>query len=228
MSEKNIPTCVGVILDGNRRWAREIGKHTVEGHKEGFKKLKNIISWCKEEKIQHLVVYGFSTENWNRSKEEVGYLMDLFRVTLKKHLDSLQKEGVALHVVGEVGLFPEDIQDLIKKINKSSKVGMKGHVWLALSYGGRSEIISAVNKLINNDVKEVTEKDFKNAMWTADMPDPDLIIRTGGEKRLSNFLTWSSVYSELFFVDTYWPAFSRDEFNAVLEEYYEREKRHGK
>lgn len=219
VEEKNIPTCVGFILDGNRRWAKERGLPTIEGHKKGYEKLKETVSWCKDEGIQHAVVYAFSTENWNRSEEEVGYLMDLMRLVLKTELHEIREDGSAIHLIGDTSLFPEDIQGLVQDMHASNPDTAQRHVWIAASYGGRAEILAGVNKLLKEGKQEVTEEEFLNSLWTHDMPDPEIIIRTGGNKRLSNFLTWSSVYSELFFLDTFWPDFSKEELTSILEEF---------
>ncbi len=226
--KKNIPNCIGFILDGNRRWARERGLHTLKGHQKGYENLKDTVSWCKDAGVKHMVAYVFSTENWNRSKEEVTYLMDLMRIIFKKQLSEIRKDGMAVYVIGDISLFTEDIQKDIENLHDTNPSDAKYHLWLAASYGGRPEILAGINSLLKSGKKSVNEIEFKNALWTAEMPDPDIIIRTGGEKRLSNFVTWSSVYSELFFVDTYWPDFSKEEFENILEKYSERERRHGK
>ena len=131
-------------------------------------------------------------------------------------------------MAGDISLFPEDIQKAIKEMHESNPADAVQHVWLAASYGGRPEILAGVNTLLGEGTEKVTEEEFSKVLWTNGMPDPDIIVRTGGEKRLSNFLTWSSVYSELFFLDTYWPAFSKDDFNGIITEYRERERRHGR
>ncbi len=228
MNDIKIPKCIGIILDGNRRWARERGLPTLKGHQKGYEKLKETVKWCKDAKVEHLAVYAFSTENWNRSEEEVAYLLDLFRTMLKEQLREISKNDVFVHIVGNIEMFPDDIQNGIKEIHDKNNKNAQFHLWICLSYGGRAEIVAGVNKLLKEKVESVTEEEFKKTLWTADMPDPDLIIRPGKEKRLSNFLTWSSVYSELFFIDTYWPDFSKDDFQKILNEYDERERRHGK
>jgi len=231
MSDKeNDISCVGMIMDGNRRWAREQGKSTIEGHKAGYENFRNAAQWCKDEGIQHLVVYAFSTENWNRSEEEVSYLMEMMRTLLNGEAKKLQEEdNVAVHIVGELSLFPDDIQKLIERMHERNSSDADYNIWIAASYGGRAEIVAGVNSVLNEGGKNnLTEEDFKKKLWTANMPDPDIIIRTSGEKRLSNFLAWSCVYSELFFIDTYWPAFSELEFKEILENYRNRKRNFGK
>jgi len=220
MSEKeNTISCIGMIMDGNRRWAKECGVPKLKGHEKGYKKLKEATKWCREEGVQHLVVYAFSTENWNRGEDEVGYLMEMMRKLLKDDIETLREKDSAIHIVGDLVRFPQDIQKLIEDLHDSNPTDAKYHLWVAASYGGRAEIVAGVNKLVGQGVQEVTEEDFSNALWTAPMPDPEIVIRTGGKRRLSNFLTWGSVYSELFFIDTFWPAFSKEEFQEILNEY---------
>jgi undecaprenyl diphosphate synthase len=227
-SENTTPTCVGVILDGNRRWAKERNLHTLEGHKKGYENLRELAEWTREAGIPHLVVYAFSTENWKRTAEEVGYLMDMMRTELMKRFSELRNEDTAVHVVGDMSMLPADIQDLVQELHKANAADAPYHVWVAVSYGGRAEIVSAVNALLAEGVTQVSEEEFASTLWTAGMPDPDLIIRTGGNHRLSNFLTWASVYAELFFVDTFWPAFTKEEYLHILETFAIRGRNFGK
>lgn len=227
-SENTIPACVGVILDGNRRWAKERNLHTLEGHKKGYENLRELTDWTREAGILHLVVYAFSTENWKRTADEVGYLMDMLRTELMKRFSELRKDDTAVHMVGDIGMLPADIQKLVQELHDSNDPDATYHVWVAMSYGGRAEIVSAVNMLLEKGVTHVSEEEFASSLWTAGMPDPDLIIRTGGNRRLSNFLTWASVYSELFFVDTFWPAFTKEEYFHILETFANRGRNFGK
>lgn len=215
-------------MDGNRRWARERGLPTLEGHKKGYETFKQVAAWCKEQDIEHLAVYAFSTENWNRSKEEVGYLMRLMRDLLTKGLPQMHKEDVAIHIVGDLARFPDDIQELTEALHSKNPKSASHHLWVAASYGGRPEILAAVKTLLQEGAGEVSEQGFTDKLWTAGMPAPDIIIRTGGEKRLSNFLMWHSGYSELFFRDTLWPDFSEQELRDVLKEYAQRKRNFGK
>jgi len=226
MTEIKPIECIGIIMDGNRRFAKERGLSSIEGHRAGYEKLKEFARWAKEAGIRHAIVYGFSTENWHRPEKEVAYLMDLLRTVLSQEAEHMRKEGGRLRILGQRERFPADIQKLIAQAEEGTKDG-EYTLYLALSYGGRAEIVDTVNRLIEKG-SPVTEEEFGKALWTADMPDPDLIIRTSGEKRLSGFLPWQGVYSELFFVDSFWPAFSKEEFDAVLSEYRSRERRHGK
>lgn len=226
--KENKISCVGMIMDGNRRWAKKQGLSNIQGHKTGYENLKKATQWCRDEEVAHLVVYAFSTENWNRAKEEVDYLMEMMRYLLKEEIDEVRKKDVAVHVIGDISLFPEDIQILTEKMHISNPNDAKHHLWIAASYGGRAEIVAGVNSLLLKGKKMVTEEDFAKSLWTSNMPDPEIIIRTGGEKRLSNFLSWSCAYSELFFIDTFWPAFTKEEFVEILENYRKRKRNFGK
>ena len=225
-----VPACVGIIMDGNRRWAKEKGLPTLEGHRRGYERLKDVARWSGAAGVKHLVIYAFSTENWKRTQEEVGYLMDLFRWVLKEEVAYFVKEEVKITAIGDRASLPEDIQVALKDVEEKTKHFSKLHVVLALSYGGRKEIVSATKAIIESGKKseDITEENFQTYLWTREVPDPDIIVRTGGERRLSNFLPWQSVYSELFFSDTYWPEFTEEEFQNILREYSERERRHGK
>ncbi len=221
-------TCVGIIMDGNRRWAKENGLPAYEGHSEGYKKLKEVVGWAREARIPHVVIYAFSTENWQRSEEEVGYLMRIFRFILGNEIKKMIDESVRVRFIGDTARFSDDIRNMMAHMETQTAAAYDITLHLAMSYGGRAEIIAAVNGLLEEGTTSVTENVFAQKLWSHDMPDPDLIIRTGGEKRLSNFLPWQSVYSELFFTDTKWPAFAKEEFDAILVEFSTRERRRGK
>jgi undecaprenyl diphosphate synthase len=228
MSETNIPKAVGFILDGNRRWARENGLPTLEGHRRGMGKVKEIVEWAHEAGIADVIVYAFSTENWNRSEEEVAYLMDLFEEFCGLWTEDLKKQGGRVCFIGQRERFRKTLQEKLVRAEEETKHGTNGTLFVCLSYGGRAEILAGVNSLLKGGVTEATEETLRSAMWSAKMPDPDIIIRTGGEKRLSGFLTWQSVYSELFFTDTKLPAFTKEEFLGIVKEFGERQRRHGR
>lgn len=222
---KVIPTCVGFIMDGNRRWAKAQGLPTLEGHRKGAEVFGDTIKWLQESGVAHGVYYAFSTENWQRDKAEVGYLMDLFREVLRT---TAKEHGVRLRVVGRVNDFADDIQKQISEIeSETAAQEYTTTIWVALSYGGRAEIVAAVNEAIARGEK-VTEESFEKILWTAKMPDPDIIVRTGGEQRLSNFMTWKSVYSEFLFLEKPWPALTKADFIGILDAYGNRERRKGK
>lgn len=216
---------LGIIMDGNRRWARERGLSSLDGHRAGYEKLKEVVGWAQEANIKHLIVYGFSTENWNRPREEVEYLLALLREALAEESSRAKKENGRLRIVGDRSRFPDDIRQAMERAEAETSSG-EYTLYLALSYGGRAEILDAVNRLIARGAP-VSEAEFSDSLWTAGMPDPDLIIRTSGEQRLSGFVPWQGVYSELCFVPSYWPAFSREEFEASLDAYRSRRRRFG-
>lgn len=224
--------CVGIIMDGNRRWARERGLPTLEGHRRGGEVYGDSVKWVRDAGIPHAVYYAFSTENWNRSEEEVSYLLKLFHEWLDK-LESRLNENddsekkVSVRFIGRLSDFPQEIEARMMELQeRSSTYTATSTIWMAFSYGGRAEIVDAVNRAIALG-EPVTEESFNTLLWTADMPDPDLIIRTSGEQRLSNFVTWKSVYSEFFFPTTYWPAFTKTDFLTILKEYGNRQRRKG-
>lgn len=215
-------------MDGNRRYAREQNRPLFEGHRAGADKLKEVVAWCEAAGVGHIIAYAFSTENWQRTKLEVSYLLQLFREVLDRDMPELMAKGVRINCVGRLTDFPADLQEKMREVMAASAKNKKINLHLALSYGGRAEILAAAKKLIEQGIKNPTEKDFSQALWTAGIPDPDLVIRTSGEERLSGFLPWQSVYSELFFTPTLWPAFTKKEFLSILKEYDGRERRRGK
>jgi len=227
MAEK--PTSIAIVMDGNRRYARSVGLSNFEGHRQGVAKIKDVTRWAKDAGITNIIIYGFSTENWGRASEEVAYLMDLFAHTFGgPDLEEVIQEGFRVRVIGERERLPLSLQKIITAAETRTKDLLKGTLTVGISYGGRAEILAAVNTLLAEKVASVDEEGFRKVMWTAGIPDPDLIIRTGGDNRLSNFLPWQSIYSELFFTNTYWPAFTHEEFNAILDAYAKRERRNGK
>ncbi len=217
-------------MDGNRRWAKNRGENTLRGHLAGGETLKEVVGWAKDIGISHIIFFAFSTENWNRSAEEVSYLLNLIGEFLEKELEYFNKEGGVLHCVGDLSKFSSDLQKRLKVAMQKTANNPGPHVYFALNYGGRQEILSAVKTIIkdNPDGEDITEDYFAKHLQTYPMPDPDMIIRTSGEMRLSGFLPWQGVYSELFFTKTFWPDFSKEEFLKMIEEYGERERRNGK
>lgn len=226
---KKIPLSIGVIMDGNRRYARAAGLPQVEGHRLGYAKVKEVVEWCREVGINYITLYAFSTENWKRSQDEVSYLVDLFKKMLFSEAEKIQTKHCAVRFVGDMDRFGKDMAHKAHELEENNPIDPEVTVVVALSYGGRLEIVTAINALLREGrLDGVTEEEFSKMLWTKDIPDPDLIIRTGGEKRLSNFLTWQSVYSELFFSDTTWPAFTKEEFFSILEEFSNRDRRMGR
>ena len=234
--ETKKPNCVGIIMDGNRRWAKARGLHSFHGHRAGYNKMKEIVDWSIKEKISNLILYAFSIENWQRSKEEVFYLMGLMKLMADKdkELSLFKEKGVCVSFIGDMSLVSKDTKELIIKVEQETLELKELHLVITFSYGGRREILNAFKEIIKvknkKEIENITEEVFSRFLWTGSVgvPDPDLIIRTSGEMRLSNFLTWQSAYSELFFTKTYWPDFDYEEFKKILEEFSLRERRLGK
>jgi len=224
------PRHVGIILDGNRRWAKAHGLPTLEGHRRGYNNLKKIATAAFNNGVEILTVFAFSTENWHREKKEVDYLMSLFRVMINKEIKSLIKEGIRVNFFGRRSDFDASLQAGMTELEKQTRDNQQGVLNICLSYGGRDEIVRAIKKIINKKIsaKKVSEELISANLDSAAWPDPDLIIRTSGEERLSGFLTWQSVYSELLFVKKYWPDFSEDDLQKALQEYGRRKRRYGK
>ena len=230
MADNPVPKSVGVIMDGNRRWAAAHGLPKLEGHRRGYEVLKEFARAAFDRGIENIFAFAFSTENWQRTEEEVSYLVKLLRWVLESELDEFIKEGVRLRLVGDRARFGEELSALMASAEEKTKDGKRGTMCILLSYGGRAEIVAATQKIIASGLKleALDEKIFGDNLWTAGLPDPDLVIRTGGVERLSNFLSWQSAYSELFFTPTLWPDFTKEEFFKILEEYGSRERRFGR
>lgn len=220
-----IPRSIGFIMDGNRRFAKEQGSEVRQGHEAGKDTFFEVVKWVRDAGIQHAVFYAFSTENWKRTTVEVSDLMAIFK-TFIRFLHSQDDDRVAFKIVGQLNDFPGDLQEAVVELEAKNPTTPLLTVHVLLSYGGRTEILQAVNRAIVAG-EPVDEAAFQKLLWTSDMPDPDLIIRTGGDMRLSNFLPWQSVYSELMFTPTLWPAFTKEEFTRMLQEYGSRERRLG-
>lgn len=219
--------CIGFILDGNRRWAKERGLPSLAGHKRGLETLVETVRLVRDRKIPHMVAYVFSTENWNRSEEEVSYLMRLLQDAATNELDKLSKDGVRVRCIGDRSRLSDTVRRAIENVEHESTKNIAITLWLCLSYGGRAEIAAAAQAAAATGAP-ITEESLNSAFWSAEMPDPDIIVRTGGERRLSNFLLWQTAYSELFFLDAYWPDFNERALDDVLTEYATRERRRGK
>lgn len=224
--EHTRPTCLGFIMDGNRRWAKEQKLSTLDGHQKGLDVFMEAVRFVRDEHIPHGVFYAFSTENWKRTEAEVSYLLSLFSGLLTRLSGGLEEEGVRVRFIGRQEDFSPELQQQMVDLEEKTSHYTATTVWIALSYGGRAEIIEAVNAAIKKGV-EVDEGSFENLLWTAELPEPDMIVRTGGEERLSNFLTWKSVYSEFYFIEKQWPALTKDDFKDILLQYEKRQRRHG-
>ncbi len=226
---ENIPQHIVLFPDGNRRWAKEKGLNSFEGHKLGYKNLIDFAGWCKERGVKVLTAFGFSTENWNRSKEEVNYLMQLLESGLLESLEKFQKDGVKVKIIGQKERLPKSAQETIIKVEKETENNKNLQLNLAVSYGGKWDIVNAAKKIIKEgiDEKNITEEIFENHLSTAGLPSPDLIIRPGGQMRLSNFILWQAAYSELYFSPKMWPDFKEQDLDAALQEFDTRTRRFG-
>jgi len=228
-----IPRHVAIIMDGNRRWAMKNGLKTIEGHWKGAEVLSNIVSESIELGVKVLTVYSFSTENWNRSDEEIEGLMTLFSTFLKTKREMLVKNGIKLEMIGDLEPFPENVKEVFCETQEATKDGNTLTLVLALNYGGRDELRRSVLKIIDDvesgklQKSNLTEECFSTYLDTKDIGDPDLLIRTSGENRISNFLIWQISYSEVYISDVLWPEFSRKDFVEAIGEYQRRERRRG-
>lgn len=221
------PHHLGIILDGNRRWAEAKGLPAMEGHKIGLEKVKQTIKWCKQRGIKELSLFIFSTENWQRPKKEVNYLMTLTRGAIADNLKELCQAGIKIKVIGQRSKLSEFLQKALAKCEQLTKSNQEMTLNFALSYGGRQEITEAVKKIIDKDIpsQDITEKMISDNLWASEL---DLIIRTGEEQRLSNFLIWQAAYSELYFLKKYWPDFNEQDLDEALADYAARQRRFGK
>lgn len=234
IDKNNLPKHVAIIMDGNGRWAKSRGEERTFGHKNAISAVRNAISACDKVGVEYLTLYTFSTENWNRPNDEVNTLMSLLSETLLKEAAELFSKGVRLHVIGEVEKLPTLVREQLLNVVELTKENSKGNLVLALSYGSQREILNAV-KEIAQEVKEgkisaedINEKLFENHLYTKDLPPVDLLIRTSGEVRISNFLLWQIAYAELQFLDIFWPDFQEEHLYQCIVNYQNKERRFGK
>lgn len=222
-----VPHHLGIILDGNRRWAQERGLPVLEGHRRGLQRVQETTKWCKNKGIKVLSLFVFSTENWKRPKKEVNFLMALAKNAVVKNLRELAEAGIRVTVIGQRDRLSKSFQRALEEIEQATKNNREMLLNFALSYGGRTEITEAVKNIVRRQVpaEEITEKLISDNLWASDL---DLIIRTGKEQRISNFLIWQSAYSELYFSPKYWPDFSEADLDTALADYTARSRRFGK
>ena len=222
-----IPNHVGIIVDGNRRWAKEKKLPSFVGHKKGLERVKEVIKWCKNKGVKMLTLFLFSTENWKRAQGEVHLIMKLAKEAIIENLDELHKEKIKVRVIGERERLPKFLQEKIKNIEELTKNNKEMTLNFALSYGGRAEIVDAVKKIIEKGipVQKIDENIISQNLWTSDL---DFVIRTGKEQRISNFLIWQTAYSELYFSQKYWPDFTEKDLDEAFMEYARRQRRFGK
>ena len=226
----DLPQHLAIMIDGNRRWAKARNLPSFLGHKAGTKRVVEIIKYAKKKGIKVLTLYGFSTENWNRSPEEVNYLMNLFSVFVKKYVFQCQKQGIQFRHLGNLKGLPYELQKIIKEARQLTKNNQEMVLNIALNYGGRDEITRAVKKIVQRRIpaEKITEQLIMANLDTKGLPDVDFIIRTSGEMRLSNFLSLQGAYAELYFPKVYWPDFDTRQFDLALEEFKKRQRRFGK
>jgi undecaprenyl diphosphate synthase len=222
-----LPKHIAIIMDGNGRWAKKKGLSKIMGHRSGAKVADAITEACAKKGIEALTLYTFSTENWKRPKEEVKALMSLIERTLNENVGKINKNNIKFNVIGRLEELSPSLRELIRKMMQESASNTGMTLTLALNYGGRQEILDAVKKACTKDTNSWREEDFEKLLYTTNLPDPDLVIRTSGEMRLSNFLLWQSAYSEIYVTDTLWPDFNADELERALMEYEKRERRFG-
>lgn len=225
-----VPRHIAIIPDGNRRWSSKKGISRKEGYAKGIRKIGDVLKWCREADVKMLTMWGFSSENFRRDRGEVKELFGLFQENLKKALghEDETKKKVKVRFLGRLDRFPKHIVDMMKKAEAECPKDAKYQLNLLLSYGGREEVIDAVNRIITNGIKKVNEKTISENLYTEGIPDPDLVIRTSGEQRLSGLMPWQTVYSELYFCKKLWPDFSKRDFLKALESYAKRKRRYGK
>lgn len=222
-----MPKHIAIIMDGNGRWAKKRGLPRTLGHKAGVEAIRGIVKECNKLGIKYLTLYAFSTENWVRPQDEVNALMNLLVEYLKNEFEELNSNNVVINHIGDISKLPKKCQDeLISAYNKTkNNTGVVLN--LALNYGGRNEIVSAINEILKSNIKSITEEEFNKYLYTANMPDPDIIIRPSGEQRLSNFMLWQCAYSEFWYADICWPDFKADDLHKAIYDYQKRDRRFG-
>ena len=233
MQTSNLPAHVAIIMDGNRRWAKQRGLDIKVGHKEGAKTLEKIVRYAKKVGIKYITVYAFSTENWKRSEDEVGASMLLLQAYLDSYAKRADTEGIKVKVLGDISVLSKGMQSTIGKLEERTKDNTDINFNIALNYGGRDEIVKAVRKIaekVKEDeikIEDINEEIISNNLYTSGMPDPDVVVRTSGEMRTSNFLPWQIVYSEFIFVEKNWPDFNEEDLDKVIEIYQKRNRKFG-
>ncbi len=226
-SSKHLPNHVAFIMDGNRRWAKNKKLQIIEGHKKGSEVVKSIVKKSIEFNIKYLTFFSFSTENWNRSDSEIFKLQSLLKFYIESEKEIFVNEKIKFSFIGDIDKFDSKIKMEIMHLKEITSEFSRLHLTLALSYGSRNEILNAFRALKRKKIKNIREEDISNNLMTSDLPDPDFVIRTSGEKRLSNFLLWQIAYSELYFTKTLWPDFTTQKYISALKNYISRKRRFG-
>ncbi len=218
---------IAIIMDGNGRWGLKKKNSRNYGHLHGIKTVETVIKSSLIKKIAHLTLYTFSTENWQRPDSEINFLFDLIRKSLKRKIKKIIKQGIKVNIIGQRKGLPKDIIDIVKLIEKKTIKNKKITLNLALNYGSKEEIINAFSNLISKKKKEININNFEKELYTRNIPDPEILIRTGGTKRLSNFLLWQLAYTEIFFIDKLWPDFNENDFNEIIKKFYNIKRNFG-
>lgn len=225
----SIPQHVAIIMDGNRRWAKAQGLPTLEGHRRGYENVKQVADWCIQRGVKVMTIFAFSTENWKRTEEEVGYLMNLVETMFRSDVKTLHERGIRLRVLGQRDRLRPSILEALDEAQRMTEQNTKLTLAVCFNYGGRQEIVDACKKIVQAGIpaEQIDEKTIASHLYWPDIPEPDLIIRTSGEERISGFLLWECAYSEFYWTQTHWPAFSEGDFEKALEEYAARQRRYG-
>lgn len=219
---------IGIVMDGNGRWAKSRNLPRILGHHAGVKAVERIMSAAKDLNIEYVSLYAFSTENWQRPKGEVLGLMGLFRYYIQSKITELCKQDIRIRFSGKRSVLPVDIQKLLEEAEVKTAACSSCNMIVCLNYGGRMEIVDAFNSMITDGVTDINEATIRNYLYLPDVPDPDLLIRTGGEYRMSNFLLWQGAYSEYYFTEKYWPDMTSQDLTDAIDDYYRRDRRYGK
>ncbi len=234
IDKNKVPRHVAIIMDGNGRWAKKHGKERIYGHQEGTQRVKDIVKAAINSGVEYITLYTFSKENWRRPKEELDFLMELLVESIKNELDELNKNGIRLHIIGDLESLPDKVKENVRNALDTTKHNTKLNLVMALNYGARWEITEAVRNIATKvaagslSVEEINDEIFSEHLTTKDIPDPELLIRTSGEQRISNFLLWQIAYTELYFTEKFWPEFKEEDFYEALLDYQKRERRFGK
>ena len=218
---------IAIIMDGNGRWGLKRKKSRNYGHLKGIKTVETVIKSSLIKKIPYLTLYTFSTENWKRPETEINFLFDLIRKSLKKKINKIIKQGIRVNIIGKKKELPQDIKKIIKLIEKKTIKNKKITLNLALNYGSKEEIINAFSNLVSKKKGKININNFEQELYTHNIPDPEILIRTGGAKRLSNFLLWQLAYTEIFFIDKLWPDFNENDFNKIINKFYNIKRKFG-
>lgn len=227
LDKEKLPKHIAIVMDGNGRWAKKKNLPRIEGHKEGIKSVRSVVKACVQIGIKYLSLFAFSTENWKRPKEEVNALMELLKFYLEKELPTMKKNNISFKAIGRLNELDKEIQKKLKFTEEETKKNTGLKLILALNYSGRAEIIDAINEILKKNEKSINEKNFLNYLYAPDVPEPDLLIRTSGEMRISNFYLWQIAYTEIYITKVLWPDFRKKHLIKAIKSFQKRERRFG-